>query len=93
MSEYFTIQTEATDDPDVLEIITSETLTEKDEEFYPDAQSGEVGSPIAQMLFVAVDGIRALRIIEDTLIVTRDPDLPWEILVDEIRDALRDFFL
>jgi hypothetical protein len=29
----------------------------------------------------------------DTLIITRDPDVPWEALIDEVRDALRDFFL
>lgn len=92
MSEYFKIETEPTGDPDVLEIITSETLTDE-EEVYSTPEEGDEGSPIAQTLFSGVDGIRALTIIEDTLIVTRDPHVPWEVLIDEVRDALRDFFL
>lgn len=93
MSEYFTIEAEPTDNPDVMELITSETLTQAEEEVYNSPEEGEVGSTIAQMVFHAVDGIRALRIIDDTLIVTRDPEVPWEVMIDEIRDALRDFFL
>jgi hypothetical protein len=93
MSEYVTVETEATDDPDVLEIITNQTLTLEDEEIYADPEEGEEGSPIAQMLFLGVDGIRALTITENTLTITRDPDVPWEAIVDEVRDALRDFFL
>ncbi len=92
MTEYFKVETEPTADPDVLEIITSEMLTDE-EEVYHTVEEGDVGSPIAQALFSAVDGIRALSIIDDTLIITRDPDIPWEVLVDEVRDVLRDFFL
>ena len=93
MSEYFTLETEPTNDPDVLEIITNEVLTEDDEEVYLDPDEGDEGSPIAQTLFSSIEGIVALTIIGDTLIVTRDPDVPWETIVDEIRDLLRDFFL
>lgn len=93
MSEYVTIETEPTDDPDVLEIITNQQLTVAGQEIYQSAAEGDVGSPIAQMLFDGVPGIRALTITSDTLIVTRDPDFTWEEIVDEVRDALRDFFL
>lgn len=93
MSEYFKIETEFTDNPDIIEIITSETLTDLDEEIYKNPAQGETGSPIAQALFYGVDGIQALTIEDDTLIVTRDPKVPWEVLVDEVRDVLRDFFL
>ncbi|GAB4512725.1 MAG: hypothetical protein OHK0046_12700 [Anaerolineae bacterium] len=93
MSEYFTLKAEATDDPDVMEIITSEVLAEDEREVYTSADEGDEGSAIAQALFHAVDGIMALVIDEDTLIVRRDPDVPWEALIDEVRDVLRDFFL
>jgi hypothetical protein len=93
MSEYFTFEIERTDDPDVREFITNQRLTHQDEEIYPDPSAGETGSPIAQTLFFAVDGIQALTIVEDTLIVRRQPAIPWEMLADDIRDALRDFFL
>ncbi len=91
MSEYVTVESRPTDNPDVLEIVTNQPLTE-DEEVYDTAAAGDEGSPLAQTLF-GVDGIRALTITDSTLLVTRDPDAPWEAIVDEVRDALRDFFL
>jgi len=93
VSEYFRVETERTENPDVLEIITSETLTQGEEEVYENPQAGNVGSTLAQTLFHGVDGIKALTIADDTLIVTRQPGVVWEILVDEVRDVLRDFFL
>jgi hypothetical protein len=94
MSEYITFETEPTDHPDVIEIITNQMLTDADEEeIYRDPGESDEGSPIAQMLFEGIDGIRALTIAGDTLIITRDPDVPWEAIIDEVRDALRDFFL
>ena len=68
------------------------TLTEDEAEVYDTPEAGDEGSPLAQTLF-GVDGIRALTITDSTLLVTRDPDAPWEAIVDEVRDALRDFFL
>jgi hypothetical protein len=92
MSEYVTVETRPTGDPDVLEIVTNQTLTEDQQEVYDTPGAGDEGSPLAQTLF-GVNGIRALTIAESTLVVTRDPDVPWEDIVDEVRDALRDFFL
>lgn len=91
MSEYVTVESRPTDNPDVLEIVTNQTLAE-DEEIYNSPEAGDEGSPLAQTLF-GVEGIRALTITESTLRITRDPDVPWEDIVDEVRDALRDFFL
>lgn len=93
MSEYVTVTPERTDDPDVMEVIVNQTLTHEDEEVYANRAAGDVGSPIAQMLFAGIRGIRALTIVEDALIITRDPVVAWEEIVDEVRDALRDFFL
>ena len=93
MSEYVTVETERTNKPDVLNIIVNQTLTADDEEIYENAEEGDEGSTLAQALFIAVEGIRALTITEDTLTITRDPDVTWEDLVDEVRDVLRDFFL
>lgn len=93
MSEYVTIETRATDDPDALEIITNQRLTDQEAEIYPDFASGDEGSPIAQMLFNGVSGLRALTITPHALRVMRDPAVAWEEIVDEVRDALRDFFL
>lgn len=93
MSEYFTVETEPTADRDTLQIITNHTLATEGEEYYGSPAAGEEGSPLAQMIFLGVDGIARLRIVDDTLIVTRDGEHPWEQIVDDVRDALRDFFL
>ena len=93
MSEYVTVETNPTSDPDVLEIVTNQTLTERDTEIYESYDAGDEGSPIAQMLFNGVAGIEALTITRHTLTITRTPDTVWEDLIDDVRDALRDFFL
>lgn len=93
MSEYVTIEVEPTRNPNVRLVITNQVLAEEEEEIYDSADEGEEGSPIAQMLFNGVEGIVALKISGDTLTITRDPDVPWEEIIDEVRDALRDFFL
>jgi Scaffold protein Nfu/NifU N terminal len=93
MSEYVTVEARPTDDPDVLEIITNQQLAVEGDEVYNSFEEGDGGTPIAQMLFSGVRGLRALTISGGTLRLTRDPDVSWEEIVDEVRDALRDFFL
>ena len=93
MSEYVTVEIEPTDDPDVIELLTNQMLTTAEREVYPTPEEGDVGSPIAQMLFDGIPGIQALTITVHSLIITRDSDTPWEQIADDVRDALRDFFL
>jgi hypothetical protein len=93
MSEYVTIEVEYTDTPDVVDLFINQVLTHDEEEIYNSLQEGEIGSPIAQMLFMAVDGIRRLAITEDCLTITREEGMSWESIIDEVRDALRDWYL
>ncbi len=93
MSEYVTVETQPTENPDMLEIITNQKIALQGDEVYDSFEAGDEGSPIAQMLFNGVRGIQALTISGGTLLVTRDPDVSWEEIVDEVRHALRDFFL
>lgn len=93
MSEYVTVEMRPTADPEVMEIVTNQLLAPAGDEFYPDFEAGDQGSPIAQMLFNGVAGIAALTIRGSTLVITRQPGAPWEAIVDDVRDALRDFFL
>ena len=93
MSEYVTVETEYTNNPDEIEILTNQRLTRNPPEIYPDPDSGSEGSPLAQTLFYAMPGVQALTIHEDSLTITRDPAYTWEAIVDDVRDALRDFFL
>lgn len=93
MSEYVTVEAHPTSDPDVLEIVTNQTLSENEPEIYASYAEGDEGSPIAQMLFNGVNGILHLTIQRHRLVITRAPDTVWEDLIDDVRDALRDFFL
>ncbi len=93
MSEYVTVEPQPTDIPDVLELLTNQTLSQGEQEVYNNFDEGDEGSPIAQMLFSGIRGIAALTITEHSLFITREPDVSWEEIVDEVRDALRDFFL
>lgn len=93
MSEYVTVEVEYSDDPRVAELYVNQTLTEVKEERYLNPQEGDMGSPIAQLLYAAVDGIERLTIESDRLTITRAPDHPWETIIDETRDALRDWYL
>ncbi|GAB1422359.1 hypothetical protein MASR2M15_25890 [Anaerolineales bacterium] len=92
MSEYVSLQVEYSDDPAEIEIKINQRLTDMEQEMYASIEEGELGSPIAQMLF-QIEGIRAMTIYPDTLIIWRELDTAWEIIVDEVRDALRDFYL
>ncbi|MCY3799688.1 MAG: NifU N-terminal domain-containing protein [Chloroflexi bacterium] len=93
MSEYVTVEVEYGADPNVAELYINQTLTESEAERYANPGEGDLGSPIAQLLFNAVDGIQALMIERDRLTITRASDHPWEAIIDETRDALRDWFL
>lgn len=93
MSEYVTVEAEATAHPDIMELYVNQTLTHATEEIYHSYAEGDEGSPIAQMLFNGINGIQALTITPEALIITRDPLVTWEEIIDEVRDALRDFFL
>lgn len=93
MSEYVTVEVEYGDDLDVVELYINQTLTSEAEERYVSRSHGDQGSPIAQMLFAAVEGIEQLIITEDGLTISRGPDHPWEAIIDEVRAALRDWFL
>lgn len=93
MSEYVTVDVEFTDDADLAELYVNQLLATDGPEHYASETEGEVGSPLAQMLFAAIDGIQQLTITEDCLTIRRDSSLPWEAIIDEVRDALRDWYL
>ncbi len=93
MSEYVMVELELSDEAHVAELYVNQLLTSESEERYANRDEGDLGSPLAQMLFAAVDGITALTISEDCLVIRRAPDQAWETIIDEVRDALRDWYL
>ena len=92
MSEYIEIETEASDDGKRIIVYTNLRLAEGDVEYYNSRESLEEGSPVAQALAM-IDGIARLRIEDSDLIITREPDGEWHIIVENVTAALKDFFL
>lgn len=92
MSEYISIDVEYGDDPNLIRLTTNLHLAPEGREAYRDRESGDRGSPLAQTLF-SVDGLAALEIDANTLHIHRESGIEWHILIDEITEALKDFFL
>lgn len=91
MSEYIELEREETDDPHILILESNVLLTDEVEE-YDSAESMEEGSPFVQAI-AYVPGIIHLHIDQHTMTITRDPDIDWYTIVEDIRAALVDFFL
>lgn len=92
MSEYIEIETEMSDDGRTMHISTNLRLAEGESEIYHSSEEMEEGSPVAQTLAV-IEGIVVLRIEDTDLVITREPDADWHIIVADISAALKDFFL
>ncbi len=92
MSEYIKVQAEYMDDPDAVRLVTNLNLAPDGPEVYADPAEGDEGSPLAQTLF-GIGGVAALDIEGGTLTVRRDPGVEWPFLIDDITEALKDFFL
>ena len=92
MSEYIEIETETSDDGKRLFVFTNLRLAEGAIEDYNSRESLEEGSPVAQALAM-IDGISQLRIEDSDLIITRESEVEWYVIVEELSIALKDFFL
>ena len=94
MSEYVTIEVEFSDDPTVAELYINQDLTEADGRGLRQParrRPGLAHRPIALL------GRRWHPKADDNATpdhtITRAPGQPWEAIIDEVRDALRDWFL
>ena len=92
MSEYIEIETEVSDDGKRIFVYTNLRLAEGEVEDYSSRESLDEGSPVAQALAM-IDGIAQLRIEDSDLTITREPDVEWTIIVEDLSAALKDFFL
>jgi hypothetical protein len=93
MTEYIDIRAEQTSDPELIQIITNLDLTAGGPpETYGTPEEGDAGSPLAQAIF-AIPGIAWLRLEGRTASIRRDPDVEWHDLIEDVSDALKDFFL
>lgn len=94
MSEYIEFETELSDDGTLIVLYGNVPLSADagSVEEYASLEEMEEGTPVAQALSV-IDGIAHLRIEHKRLIVTREPDVDWYLIVEDISAALKDFFL
>lgn len=92
MSEYIEIESESTDDPNVMLLRTNLILAVGGTERYDSVSAMEEGSAVAQALAM-VDGIVSLQLKTHDLKVEIDPSTPWHIVEAEIIASLKDFFL
>ncbi len=91
MSEYIEIEAELSDDGVQLYFYTNLQLSES-QETYTSKNEMEEGSPVAQALAV-VEGIVALEINSQEIVVTLDPEISWHAVVEDTNASLKDFFL
>ena len=94
MSEYIEIETETTDDPTRMRLLTNLSLSDEPQglERYASPAEMEEGSPLAQTL-AYVEGIRRLEIEGQTMTIVRDPNVPWHVIIADVSATVRDFFL
>ena len=92
MSEYIEIETELSDDNKTLNVYTNLRLNEGEIEQYQSAEEMEEGSPVAQACAI-IEGISSLQIQGGEMIICREADAAWHIIISDISAALKDFFL
>ncbi len=93
MTEYIEIKAEPTDDPETIRLITNLDLTAGGPpEVYSSPEEGDSGSPVAQAIFT-VPGVAWLRLEGRGASIRRAPDVEWHALIQDVSDALKDFFL
>ena len=92
MSEYIEIETELSDDEGTLHVYTNLRLNDGEVEQYQSIEELEEGSPVAQALAV-IEGISTLQIQASDIIVQRESDATWHVIISDISAALKDFFL
>jgi len=92
MSEYIEIETELSDDGDIITFYTNLKLSVESSESYDSVEAMEEGSAVAQALS-EIDGILQLQIIGKEMMITRDHQVPYHAIVADVSNALKDFFL
>lgn len=92
MSEYIEIESELSDDGRRIYIYTNLRLAVGEPEEYDRPEALEEGSPLAQAL-APIEGIARLRIEDSDMVIGREEDVEWTVVVEDVSAALKDFFL
>ena len=80
------IQVQPTPNINALKFVLDRRLTEGKSQTF---RSGDAAaSPLARVL-LAIPGVVQVFFLNDFITVTRNPDIPWETIADQVEDAIR----
>ncbi len=94
MSEYIKVTPESTEQPDKMLLRTNLALLgdTEEEETYLSTFEMEEGSVLAQMI-APIDGICRLDIRDKYLIIWKEENASWHLILSDVTAALKEFFL
>jgi hypothetical protein len=78
---------QGTPNPHAAKFTLSRSLELDDSRSYFDAEDAE-DDPLARSLF-EIDGVRALLMVDNFITVTKEEDVTWEEMVDEVAGVIR----
>lgn len=84
------IQVQPTPNINALKFVLDRRLTEGKSQTYRSAEEA-ASSPLARAL-LGIPGVVQVFFLNDFITVTRNPDLPWEKIADQVEAAIRDHF-
>ena len=81
------ISVHGTPNPNAAKFVLDREVPGEGSRSYFDAKSAS-GDPLAERLF-AIDGVRALLLVENFITVTKTDEIEWRDLVEHIETAIR----
>ena len=80
------IQVQPTPNINALKFVLDRRLTEGKSQTY---RSGDDAAPPLARVLLAIPGVVQVFFLNDFITVTRNPDIPWETIADQVEDAIR----
>ena len=87
MSKDPTITVQGTPNPNAAKFVLDRVIAEQGRTWF-DPKDGD-DDPVARHLF-EVAGVRALFMVENFITVTKEEDVEWEDIIDDVTRAIRD---
>lgn len=81
------IEVEGTPNPDAAKFVTDHTLEEEGSRSYFGPHEAR-GDSVAERLF-EISGVRALLIADNFVTVTKEEEVDWSAIVEEVKEGLR----
>ena len=82
-----TITVQGTPNPNAAKLVLDRVIAEEGRTWFDPEQADD--DPVARRLF-EVTGVRALFMVENFITVTKDEDVEWEDIIDDVTRAIRE---